>query len=107
MVKDERRGMIPGIRKPTLLKPVPELLNSMYVLCPDSVEFPGKTGRWEVPVTDSSFPLRLQRSGVALMLRFQRPGRFLSGSFCLTSFEELQFLAKCFIIMSGKCRRQT
>jgi hypothetical protein len=57
MVEGEHYGMIPGTQKLTLLKPGAELLNSMYGLYLDSVEILEKTEQWDVPVTESSFPL--------------------------------------------------
>jgi hypothetical protein len=57
MVEGEHYGMIPGTQKLTLLKPGAELLNNMYGLYLDSVEILERTEQWDVPVTDSSFPL--------------------------------------------------
>ncbi len=57
MVEGEHYGVIPGTSKLTLLKPGAELLNNMYGYLLDSVEIVERTEQWEVPVTESSFPL--------------------------------------------------
>jgi len=57
MVEGEHYGVIPGTSKLTLLKPGAELLNNMYGYLLDSVEIVERTEQWEVPVTETSFPL--------------------------------------------------
>ena len=57
MVEGEHYGVIPGTSKLTLLKPGAELLNNMYGFLLDSVEIVERTEQWDVPVTETSFPL--------------------------------------------------
>ncbi len=57
MIEGEHYGIIPGTSKLTLLKPGAELLNNMYGYLLDSVEIVERTEQWEVPVTETSFPL--------------------------------------------------